>query len=201
MSGFNQLNRAPEGLDMHPRLPELSALLDGEIEPHEVRAAVAAASADGELQDRWLAYNLIGDSLRGEGASRDLTADIMARIREEPVVLAPGNLQRRKSHHPAFALAASVAGMAIVGWLAIGHDSSSGVSVSATATLAAVSPTPTFMKSLERHQEAQAKKTMDEGRLKDDMSEFLLAHHTQASVFRLGDNTEHIRTISLPARQ
>jgi len=66
---------------------EISALIDGELEAHEVRAAIKASLNDA---DRWRIYGLIGDGLRGETFDApDMTASVMSRICEEPVVLAP----------------------------------------------------------------------------------------------------------------
>lgn len=96
---------------------EISALFDGELETHEVRSAIHVSLNDNE---RWRIYSLVGDGLRGEpGDSRDITACVMARIATEPVVLAPGKLVPRQRTHPFLALAASVAGVAVVGWLAL----------------------------------------------------------------------------------
>jgi sigma-E factor negative regulatory protein RseA len=172
------------------RSTEISALFDGELEAHEVRAAIKASLNDA---DRWRMYGLIGDGLRGDPVDApDITASVMARIGEEPVVLAPRNLKPRQRHHPLLALAASVAGVAVVGWVALTGNSQS---PAAEHTLAmaqkgkmeiasAVSPAPTF---------AQAPQVVLQG----DMSEYLLAHHAQASAGRLGDSTRQIRTVAM----
>lgn len=175
---------------------EISALIDGELEAHEVRAAIKASLHD---VDRWRIYGLIGDGLRGEPVDApDMTASVMARIAEEPVILAPRNLRPQPRQHPLLALAASVAGVAVVGWLAlaghqqaptagqplaVAHEARMNVAGIATGT---VPPAPTFSKA-------------PQAALQGDMSEYLLAHHAQASTGRLGDSTQQIRTVAMSA--
>jgi sigma-E factor negative regulatory protein RseA len=187
---------------MTQRETELSALLDGELEPHEVDAALKMASEEAMLV-RWNAYVLIGDSLRGESSSGyDLTPAIMAKIREEPVVLAPANLQRQRRHHPLLALAASVAGVAVVGWIALVGNSRDQHS---EATLAAVPasghfilPAPTFVRAPEKLQDATIKQVPLQ--VRGDMNEYLVAHNIQSSSFRLGEGTRHAQTVSMTSQ-
>lgn len=129
---------------MNMRNSELSALFDGELEAHEVRAAVRAALGSDERRADWQLYALISDGLRGESADvPDLTANVMERIREEPVVLAPRKLVNVRPQHPLFALAASIAGVAVVGWLALAGGAAQ--KPEAVARLAAASPAPSFV--------------------------------------------------------
>lgn len=170
---------------------EISALFDGELEDHELRTALKASLAD---EERWQVYGLIGDGLRGEDVDLpDMTASVMARLAEEPVVLAPRNLKAAPRHHPLLALAASVAGVAVVGWVALTGDPEGPAAGQylammqkdrAAAVASAVQPAPTF---------AQA----PQGPMAGDLSEYLLAHHAQASTIRLGDSTKQIRTVAL----
>lgn len=184
---------------MKSQLAELSALLDGELEPHESVPILNAAVGENALRDAWDGYVLIGDQMRQERLDLpDLTASVMAKIRDEPVVLAPRNLPLTRRHHPLLALAASVAGVAVVGWLAMtgGADS-----VSVETKQVAVAPAPTFVRAMANSPQAPDDRVAGaEIPVRNDMSEYLLAHHTQASTFRLGDNTQNIRTVSLTGR-
>jgi negative regulator of sigma E activity len=138
---------------MKSQLPEMSALLDGELEPHEVRPLLQAIVREEELRQAWRAYTLIGDQIRRECLDvSDMTTHVMARVRDEPVVLAPRNLQLMRSRHPLWALAASVAGVAVVGWLGLTGNSLSG---STENRLAAVPPAPTFMSTVGNPQSVQ----------------------------------------------
>jgi negative regulator of sigma E activity len=215
---------------MKSQLSELSALYDGELEPHELSPIIKAAARDDELRSAWLAYGLIGDGLRGEStASADMTASVMAKLRAEPVVLAPNRLPASRSH-PMLALAASVAGVAVVAWLSLAGNPQM---VSTAGQLATVAPAPTFgsgvtfapltLASTESRNGSasatvvpaptfvrlpeQALAANTQPRVaqvaamaptsRGDMSEYLLAHHIQASTFRLHDSTEHVRSVSM----
>ena len=101
---------------------KLSALMDGDLDEHSMRPVLDALRRDASLRTDWATYSLIGDALRGEVAgSPDFAARVMASIEAEPTVLAP----RPVAPAPAAAawrklmpLAASVMGVAAVGWVA-----------------------------------------------------------------------------------
>lgn len=182
---------------MRSQLPEVSALLDGELEPHEFSPTLDRLACDEELRASWGCYVLIGHQLRQDyRETSDMSANVMAKIREEPVVLAPRNLQMARSHHPLLALAASVAGVAVVGWLALSGNIGSG---KPDSRIAAVLPAPT-VEPLAASQPQKGEQAVSITPSSGDLSEYLLAHHTQASAFRFGDNAGHIRTVSLPGR-
>jgi len=73
----------------------LSALADGELDDLELAAACAAWAAEPAARRDWHAWHLIGDVLRSDDLASDprrdraLCAAIRARLRSEPVVLAP----------------------------------------------------------------------------------------------------------------
>lgn len=178
------------------RLAELSALFDGEAAEHAVDPLIKAAVREPALRETWQLYALIGDQLRAEGGGApDMTASVMARIGAEPVVLAPRRLPARQQH-PFMALAASLAGVAVVGWLALSDGAQTPPSA---AQMAAVPPAPTFVQPVVVAQAVAQAAVPGQGQA-GDMSEYLLAHHTQAASFRLGDSTEHVRTVSMTAR-
>lgn len=173
---------------------ELSALLDGELEEHEVRVALQATLHADDMRDAWYLYSLIGDGLRGVPLHPgDMTANVMARVREEPVVLAPRNLTERHRQHPLLALAASLAGVAIVGWLAL--SGSQGAST-ADNRLAAAPPAPSIAKVQALPGNNQPKPGVGQV-LRGDMNEYLLAHQLQAGTPQLVDSTRQIRTVAM----
>lgn len=100
----------------------LSALMDGELEESEAETHVRKVAAGNDLRECWETYHLIGDCLRGEGAGcGDISARMRAALEAEPTVLAPQrrpgrSLQRVRMY--ALSAAATVAGVAVVGWLA-----------------------------------------------------------------------------------
>lgn len=184
---------------MNAQASEVSALFDGELEPHEIRPALRAAVGDEAMRERWQAYVLIGDQLRGESVEvSGMAASVMARIAEEPVVLAPRNLKRPTGQHPMLALAASVAGVAVVGWLALTGNPQS---APADMRTAAVSPASTLAMVTKPvapvRPEANVQSSKPAAALRSDMSEYLLAHQTQSASFRLGDGVQQVRAVTL----
>lgn len=93
----------------------LSALMDGELDDDAAGVVFTHLRASEDGRQRWSDYHLIGDALRqGEALDRDLTARVMEALLEEPVVLAPPRRKTLPLMQRALALAASVAGVAIV---------------------------------------------------------------------------------------
>ncbi|MCP1172923.1 sigma-E factor negative regulatory protein [Ralstonia chuxiongensis] len=79
----------------------ISALIDGEVEAHEVSSAVELAK-DGEGAAHWREYQLIGDVLRSEDllntrSSEDFLSRFSAKLDAEPHLLVPAVAQRAKT--------------------------------------------------------------------------------------------------------
>lgn len=111
-------HRTNDGDDMKTRI---SALMDGELEDHEVRETLDALRRSEDLRRRWNEANLIGEALRDEQRlDFDVTAQVMAALEQEPTVLAPQARAQGSWTRPALALAASAAGVAVVAWLGLG---------------------------------------------------------------------------------
>jgi sigma-E factor negative regulatory protein RseA len=98
----------------------LSALIDGELQGEGLHVHLGRLRADPELRSAWDTYHLIGDALRGQ--SNPAIADrVVARLREEPTVLAPRPQKKSPSGRLgwyAMSAAASVAAVAFVVWTA-----------------------------------------------------------------------------------
>ncbi len=99
---------------------QLSALVDGEIDPALMQATVSALESNPALTTAWERYHLIGELMRGEGvdlAYRDIAARVHEQIETEPVPLARKFAHRpRKSRFGPFlgaALAAAAAFFAV----------------------------------------------------------------------------------------
>jgi sigma-E factor negative regulatory protein RseA len=184
------------------RAMQISALIDGEVEEHEAADAIRASLDDAE---RWRLYWLIGESLRHETAPlANLTEAVMARLEEEPVVLAPRRLRAERPRlHPLWALAASVAGVLVVGWVAM---SGAPQPLEPPAKLAAAPrelpgaalvarPAP------EAPRKVGAGETAGVPQAPDEMHEYLMAHQAQAATVRLAESTRQIRTVALTIAQ
>ena len=93
----------------------LSALIDGELQRSDCQAHLGRLRTDADLRRAWDAYHLIGDALRGH-VGADLTDRVVARLQEEPTVLAPQRkvTAARRLAWYAMSAAASVAAVTLV---------------------------------------------------------------------------------------
>jgi len=98
---------------------KVSALIDGELQSDSLHAHLGRLRADPELRGAWDTYHLIGDALRGQ-VGPGIADRVVARLREEPTVLAPRQEQSpsRRLGWYAMSAAASVAAVAFVVWTA-----------------------------------------------------------------------------------
>jgi len=101
----------------------ISQLMDGELDDRPAAQVIGALGSEGEARDAWRAYHLIGDAIRDTRLlSPGFAARVMDKLAAEPTVLSPhplpGSRRRNWLAVPA-ALAAGVAGVAVVGWLAL----------------------------------------------------------------------------------
>jgi sigma-E factor negative regulatory protein RseA len=157
---------------------EVSALLDGELEASEARDALAVLRRDGELRTAWSTYQTIGAALRGEkDLSQDITARVMAGLEQEATVLCPQARREAAWPRPAFALAASAAGVAVVAWVAFAPQ------FSAAPTHAAIARAPAAVVAMKPAAQRE-------------MQGYLVAHQAHASSAQLPGLTQNIRTVS-----
>jgi sigma-E factor negative regulatory protein RseA len=99
---------------------QLSAMMDDAAEDHECERCVRRLKDDPELRATWDLYHLIGDALRGHTAP-DVAERVQHRLAAEPTVFAPRAIEppRRRATRHALSIAASVAAVALVGWMAL----------------------------------------------------------------------------------
>ena len=168
--------RTRDGEHMKTRI---SALMDGELEDHEIVETLRALRRNPELRSDWCDCQLIGAALRGErGLGIDVTARVMAAIEVEPTVMAPALRRRPEWQRPALALAASVAGVALVAWLALGPVGNG--MPPGTAELAGAKQGPVV---------AQVQST-------PRLQEYLLAHQAYAPGGAVVSGARNIRTVA-----
>lgn len=102
---------------------ELSALIDGEFEMEDSEHIMKAMKANGEVNEAWKHYHLIGDAMRGDmGMQSDFSAKVMEALDAEPTVLAINQQaetqktkKRRMKTPMAWSVAASAAAVMFVG--------------------------------------------------------------------------------------
>lgn len=95
----------------------LSSMVDGEASEAEVSACLSQMKQDGDIQERWSEYFLIGEAMRGSEPNTncwDFLTQLSARLAAEPTVLAPP----RKSWVPRMVVA-SFATLAVAGLLRV----------------------------------------------------------------------------------
>jgi sigma-E factor negative regulatory protein RseA len=101
----------------------ISRLMDGEVDPQEFEHICAQMKAP-EAMSTWVCYHVIGDQLRGaRGGSSRFAMRFCTALAAEPTVLAPHapSAQRGRPAQVAtlaWAVAATVAAVTVVGWTA-----------------------------------------------------------------------------------
>lgn len=96
----------------------ISAFMDGELDDTAAARLIDTLGQDREALETWRAYHLISDALRETRMlSEGFTARVSAQLAKEPTVLAPHRLPPAPQPRTWYALAASVAAVALVGWL------------------------------------------------------------------------------------
>ena len=97
---------------------DISRLMDGELDDDAVDRVLGGMKAPGAIAT-WTCYHAIGDSLRGEcTVAPRLSRRLAAALADEPTVLAPPRRADRTAAW-AWAAAATVAAVAVVGWTAM----------------------------------------------------------------------------------
>jgi sigma-E factor negative regulatory protein RseA len=143
---------------------QLSALIDGELDGDGLHAHLGRLRTEPELRGAWDTYHLIGDALRGQ-ISPEIAARVVARLREEPTVLAPRPENRNRRGRLGWYAMSAAAGTAAVafvvwtaspGWRAAEPQLAAGPASSAAgapaATLVSALPLPEVQNYLLAHQ-------------------------------------------------
>jgi sigma-E factor negative regulatory protein RseA len=100
---------------------KLSALMDGELDDKSAAKIIQALGSDRDAVRTWRTYQLISDAMRESRLlSVDFASRLASRLAAEPTVLAPRSLQAEPRKWFALSAAASVAAVALVGWMAFG---------------------------------------------------------------------------------
>jgi sigma-E factor negative regulatory protein RseA len=167
---------------------KISAFMDGELEQHASRDALGALASSGEAREAWAAYHLIGDAMRGtRPLHQDFAARLSWRLAEEPTVLAPRRLPAApRKWVAASAIAASVAAVAFVGWVAVMPQPSSIQPVQVAKAPAPAAP-------------AVAKPVIVP--LPTATNDYLLAHQGFSPRVSLQGMAPYVRTVSDPSQR
>ena len=167
----------------------LSELMDGELDDKSAARVIDALRNDREAVQAWRTYQLIGDALRESRLlAPDFSARLSARLAAEPTVLAPRThfpgLQREpRRWYVGSAVAASVAAVAFVGWMAFAPQP--GVQ---PVPVAVVQPPP-----------AEPKPNLVP--LPTQANDYLLAHQAFSPRVSLQGMAPYVRTVSEQAQR
>jgi sigma-E factor negative regulatory protein RseA len=99
----------------------ISQLMDGELDSQSARQALIRLRQHDGMRENWDTFHLIGDALRGEETlSPEFGRRFAQRLAGEPTVLAPARSTAPRITAYTLSAAASLAAVALVGWLAVG---------------------------------------------------------------------------------
>lgn len=121
-------------------MEKISQLIDGHLGHRESEAQIKRLERDPELSHGWNTYHLIGDALRNEvDLGPGFTRRLRERLEAEPVVIAPHMRLSHRVTRYTLPLAAGVAGVTLVAWLALSFQTpgSQGPQVARSETQAA----------------------------------------------------------------
>lgn len=170
-------------------MEKVSALMDGELEDNEAEIQVGRSKNDPAVREAWHTYHLIGDALRGQvELSANVLQRVSSRLADEPTVLAPVN--RRRIHAPtriALSVAASLCGIAVVGWLAINNNAFVGDPGSAE-----------FATSTRNNSPAQQTVQVVAAPANNQVNDYLLAHQEFSPSTAMQGMVSYVRTVSAP---
>jgi sigma-E factor negative regulatory protein RseA len=153
----------------------ISALMDGELDDKAAAELIETLGRDREARLTWASYHVISDAIRdGKVLSEGFAARLSERLAAEPTVLAPRSSQRDSKRWYALSAAASLAAVALVGWLAFAPQPN---------TPARVAQAP-----------AEAKPNIVP--LPSAANDYLLAHQGFSPRVRLQGMAPYVRTVS-----
>lgn len=148
---------------------EISALVDGELEPIEAGRAVRACCSEEDRKRTWYLYHAIGEAMRGQAPrTLEMPGDVFEKLKSQPTVLAPRKpLLQSTAVRVAMAAAASVATVGVVGW--IGSQGGAGT------------PVPVIAKSGTTLQPVASANTVQPAVPTLNVQEYLVAHRQMPS--------------------
>ena len=177
---------------------QISALSDGELDDESARRMLASLTRQPSSRQQLETCWLIGDALRREAAlDIDLSARVMAALKDEPVVMAPAAWAARSETSEAkavqpptwMAIAAASCAVLVVAWAAISVRPEVQTS---TSTMANASRAPT-QQQLAAVPSLAASQTRN---AQADERAYLIAHQAYAGGAPMASVAGYIRTVA-----
>jgi sigma-E factor negative regulatory protein RseA len=172
----------------------ISLLMDGALDDRAAGQLIETLGRDREAAETWRTFHLIGDALRGTPPlTEGFTARVAWKLAEEPAVLAPRRLPRSEPRKwVALSAAASVAAVAMVGWVAFGPQQGAGPGSAQLARAPKAQPAP-------RQETAAAVPASHP--FTSSTNDYLLAHQGFSSRISLQSMVPYVRTVSEPSQE
>jgi sigma-E factor negative regulatory protein RseA len=162
-------------------MEKISQLMDGELEGRECILQLDRLKQNGDLAQSWSTYHLIRDVLRDEaGVNIGIAQRVHQRLASEPIVIAPHTRVVARVVRYSLPMAATVAGVAVVGWLALSLNSNGFLGGGSPSR-----PVPEMAKSKAPAPSANGQ-----------MNDYLLAHQEFSPSSELQGLAPYIRTVS-----
>ena len=163
----------------------VSALLDGALDDEASSRLFESIKRDAGLRQDWESYCLIGDVLRDDSPlSVDFTSKVMAGLSDEVTVLAPVRRDAGGWARQLMPIAASVMGVAAVGWVALTLN---GPGADAQRLASARPPAVVSVAPVERAAQVPAESSE---------REYLFAHQAMAPAAGMPGVAHYVRTVS-----
>ena len=195
---------------------KISTFLDGELDSFDSTEVIDALKADAVARETWRLYHLISDALRDTVLRTEgFSARFSERLAAEPIVFAPVRPPAERGRWVALSAAASVAAVALVGWLAFapGPELRPGATpglplASAPPTGAAAQPAqaasaatlpPAARQAVAVQRESpQSQLPLMPSQMAND---YLFAHQEFSPSMSLQGVAPYVRTVSAPVKQ
>lgn len=170
----------------------ISALMDGELDAREAEASLGALREDGNAHAAWRTYHLISDAIQGRALlGMSCARRVAARLEQEPALLGPLPSQvmapQRARWFVPSALAASLAAVALVGWMAFAPQPRPGAGVGELAS--APAPGPVTQVAQKRTEPARVPMTAA-------AQDYLLAHQAYSPRNSLLGVAPYVRSVA-----
>lgn len=174
---------------------KLSAWMDGELAEEHAEHFVASLLRHPDMRAACATAWMVGDEMRGEPAvSQDFSARLMTALEKEPVVFSPASVPARAPREALptarwMPIAASVAGVLFVGWLAFGIGGAGNGGQPEALAAAQVAATPVAATS-------PARLSVSTPSNVDDDRAYIMAHYASGAGAPVPGAAPFIRTVS-----
>jgi sigma-E factor negative regulatory protein RseA len=162
-------------------MEKISQLMDGELSARESRSQIQRLESDPALSDSWETYHLIRDALRNEvDVGPRFARRLHAQLEKEPAIVAPHTRLSARAVRYTLPMAAGLAGVAVVGWLALSNAPTTGAGVQTVAQRAGPAAAPA------------APAASVDGQVRD----YMLAHQEFSPSTAMQGVASYVRTVS-----